>query len=68
MNDQSKILIIDDEEIVRDSCTAILSGSDYQVQTAKNGIKIMRGTLMNHHLFMTLKIEFSIFFAMTILR
>jgi two-component system sensor histidine kinase/response regulator len=37
MNDQSKILIIDDEEIVRDSCTAILSGSDYQVQTAKNG-------------------------------
>jgi len=32
-----KILIIDDEEIVLDSCTHILAKSDYQVLTARNG-------------------------------
>jgi len=32
-----RILIIDDEEIVLDSCNAILEGSDYQVATANDG-------------------------------
>jgi signal transduction histidine kinase len=32
-----KILIIDDEEIVLDSCLAILEGSDYLVSTANDG-------------------------------
>ncbi|HAW53217.1 MAG TPA: hypothetical protein DCX54_12965 [Flavobacteriales bacterium] len=32
-----KILIIDDEEIVLDSCTHILAKSDYKVVTARNG-------------------------------
>lgn len=32
-----KILIIDDEEIVLDSCLAILADSDYEVQTAGDG-------------------------------
>jgi signal transduction histidine kinase len=33
----SKILIIDDEEIVLDSCTEILAGGPYTVATANNG-------------------------------
>ena len=32
-----KILIIDDEEIVIDSCTHILANSGYQIATARNG-------------------------------
>ena len=32
-----KILIIDDEEVVLDSCAAILEGSDYQLATASDG-------------------------------
>jgi two-component system sensor histidine kinase/response regulator len=32
-----KILIIDDEEIVLDSCLAILADTDYEVQTANDG-------------------------------
>jgi signal transduction histidine kinase len=32
-----KILIIDDEEVVLDSCTAVLDGADCQVATANNG-------------------------------
>ncbi len=32
-----KILIIDDEEVVLDSCTLILAGGNYQLATAKNG-------------------------------
>ena len=35
--DKSKILIIDDEEVVLDSCTQILEGSPYQVATAMDG-------------------------------
>lgn len=34
-----KILIIDDEEIVIDSCTHILASSGYQIFTANNGTK-----------------------------
>ncbi len=37
MSDTPKILIIDDEEIVRDSCIHILARDDYQITTAKNG-------------------------------
>jgi len=37
MADQEKILIIDDEEIVRDSCIQILSKRDYKIETAQNG-------------------------------
>jgi len=37
MNDRSKILIIDDEEVVLDSCMQILDGSGHQVKTAQDG-------------------------------
>ena len=37
METQSKILIIDDEEIVLDSCTQILASGDFDLTTAKNG-------------------------------
>ena len=37
MDTSPKILIIDDEEIVIDSCTHILANSGYQIVTAKNG-------------------------------
>ena len=37
MNDRPKILIIDDEEVVLDSCTQILASGAYQVVTADNG-------------------------------
>jgi len=39
MDNRSKILIIDDEEIVLDSCTQILKGSGHQVATATNGAR-----------------------------
>ena len=32
-----RIVVIDDEEIVRDSCTAILADGDYEVLTAEDG-------------------------------
>jgi signal transduction histidine kinase len=32
-----KIVIIDDEEVVRDSCVAILEGSEYEVATSSDG-------------------------------
>jgi two-component system sensor histidine kinase/response regulator len=37
MDNNAKILIIDDEEVVRDSCTLILEGGDYSVSTASSG-------------------------------
>lgn len=37
MNDKPKLLIIDDEEVVLDSCAMILEGSDYVVKTAQDG-------------------------------
>src|SRR3989304_10092798 len=37
MNQKSKLLIIDDEEIILDSCTQILAGDDLQIATALNG-------------------------------
>jgi len=39
MESKPKILIIDDEEVVLDSCSQILKGSGYQLATASEGIK-----------------------------
>lgn len=38
MADKYKILIIDDEEVVLDSCTEILAGSNHDIVTATDGI------------------------------
>jgi len=38
MDNKPKILIIDDEEVVLDSCTQILAKGDFQLLTARNGI------------------------------
>ena len=38
MDNKAKILIIDDEEIVLDSCTQILSKGNYDLVTARNGM------------------------------
>lgn len=38
MDNQVKILIIDDEDVVLDSCKQILKGSDYQIATAMTGM------------------------------
>lgn len=38
MDEQPKIIIIDDEEIVRDSCIQILMKNNYIIQTASNGL------------------------------
>ena len=38
MDAQSKILIIDDEEIVLDSCIQILAAGNFDIRTAENGI------------------------------
>ena len=37
MAEKAKILIIDDEEVVLDSCLQILKGGQFQIQTATNG-------------------------------
>ena len=37
MDEKRKILIIDDEEIVRDSCIQILAKNNYEIATAQNG-------------------------------
>jgi signal transduction histidine kinase len=37
MKNKSKILIIDDEEVVLDSCTQILAGGDYEILTTQDG-------------------------------
>jgi two-component system, sensor histidine kinase and response regulator len=38
MSNQSRILIIDDEEVILDSCTRILKGGAYKIATATNGL------------------------------
>ena len=38
MSTQSRILIIDDEEVILDSCTRILKGGAYKIATATNGL------------------------------
>ena len=42
MNDNAKILIIDDEDVVLDSCAGILEGSSYRLATASNGADGLR--------------------------
>jgi len=42
MEDKYKILIIDDEEVVLDSCTDILAGSGHEIATATDGILGLR--------------------------
>jgi signal transduction histidine kinase len=42
MDDRSRILIIDDEEVVLDSCTQILEGSGHLIQTASDGATGLR--------------------------
>jgi two-component system sensor histidine kinase/response regulator len=37
VENNNKILIIDDEDVVLDSCTQILEGGNYQITTARNG-------------------------------
>jgi two-component system, sensor histidine kinase and response regulator len=37
MDNKPKIVIIDDEEVVRDSCTLILEGGNYSISTAESG-------------------------------
>ena len=37
MQPKRKILVIDDEEVVLDSCTQVLDGGDCRVTTASNG-------------------------------
>jgi signal transduction histidine kinase len=37
MEEHAKLLIIDDEDIVLDSCQHILAGSDYEIRTAQDG-------------------------------
>ena len=39
MKNNYRILIIDDEEIILDSCTEILAGGDYEVATATDGTR-----------------------------
>jgi len=38
MSNQSRILIIDDEEVILDSCMRILKGGAYKIATATNGL------------------------------
>ena len=42
MDKPSRILIIDDEEIVLDSCLAVLEGRDYEIATAPDGTEGLR--------------------------
>ena len=37
MNEKIKILVVDDEKIIRDGCSRVLSGKGYDVITAENG-------------------------------
>ena len=37
MNEKAKILVVDDEKIIRDGCYRVLSGKGYEVITAENG-------------------------------
>lgn len=37
-----KILVVDDEEVIRDVCSQILQGEGYQVETAASGMEALR--------------------------
>ena len=37
MNEKIKILVVDDEKIIREGCNRVLTGKGYDVITAENG-------------------------------
>ncbi len=37
MDEKTKVLVVDDEKVVRDGCHRVLSGKGYEVATAENG-------------------------------
>ena len=39
MNYKTKILVVDDEQVVREGCSRVLTGKGYEVLTAENGQK-----------------------------
>ena len=41
MNHKTKILVVDDEQVVREGCTRVLTGKGYEVLTAENGQKAL---------------------------
>ena len=57
MQPEHKILVIDDEEVVLDSCTQVLAGGDCQVLTASNGAEGLKrlGEVQPDLIFLDLK-------------
>ena len=41
MNEKTRILVVDDEKVVRDGCTRVLTGKGFDVLTAENGRQAM---------------------------
>ena len=41
MNEKIKILVVDDEKVIRDGCHRILTGRGYEATTAENGQQAM---------------------------
>ena len=41
MDEKTKVLVVDDERVVRDGCHRVLSGKGYEVATAENGKQAM---------------------------
>jgi len=41
MSEKTKILVVDDEKVVRDGCTRVLTGKGFEVLTAENGLQAM---------------------------
>ncbi|MBI5233210.1 MAG: response regulator [Deltaproteobacteria bacterium] len=45
---KTKILLVDDEECVRDFCTEVLGNAGYEVVSAKNGIEALEDLNKDH--------------------
>ena len=41
MDETIKVLVVDDEKVVRDGCRRVLTGKGYQVLTTENGQQAM---------------------------
>jgi len=41
MNDKIKVLVVDDEKVVRDGCSRVLTGKGYEVRSVENGKQAM---------------------------
>ena len=41
MNDRLLVLVVDDEDKIREGCRRVLTGNDFDVVTAENGVKAM---------------------------